>query len=236
MDEGLAFGLGCFETILIKDKPYFLEEHLNRLNQSLQWMGLNSTVFTDTVEAFIHSHSFKNVAFKLIVTEKNQLATVRPIPYTLQDYRTGKRVAISQVVKSQHAQLIYHKTLNYGENILEIRQANKAGYDDCLFFNGQGHVTESAIANLFIIQDGQIMTPPHSDGLLPGIIRDKVMEHFNVKEMHINYERLQSCEGAFLTNSVMGAMPISQIEERKLPRHPLFVEIIHFLGDMIPKI
>ena len=39
MDEGLQFGLGFFETILIRDKVYFLEEHLHRLNKSLETFG-----------------------------------------------------------------------------------------------------------------------------------------------------------------------------------------------------
>lgn len=228
MDEGLQFGLGFFATILIKDKPCFLEEHLQRLNKSLAFFGLNRYVSNEVVEDLIQKHSLKNIALKLIVTEKNQLAMVRPNPYDVDCYQRGKRLCISRVIRSHCSQIVCHKSLNYGENILEMHLANKHAYDDCLFFNDLGHVTESAIANLFIVADEQLLTPPLSDGLLPGIIRQKVIEHFQVKECHISLEKLKSCQGAFLTNSLMGAMPISHIEDIKIPKHPLVNDVIHF--------
>lgn len=235
MDEGRLFGLGFFETILIRDEPYFLEEHLHRLNQSLERFGMDRSVSAQMVEEVIRAKALKNTALKLIVTEKNLFASVRPIPYNEHSYQMGKRVTISRVTKSQHSQIAGHKTLNYAENMLELRGANKAGYDDCLFLNEKGHLTESALANVFVVVKGALVTPTLSDGLLPGIIRQKVMEHFNVCEDHVSQEQLASCEGAFLTNSLVGAMPISQVEEVNVPRHPLCDAVIRFFGEMIPQ-
>lgn len=233
MDEGLSYGLGLFETILIREKAHFLEDHLHRLNQSLKRFGFDCFVGATAVEDLIQTHSLRNTGLKLIVTEKNLFATVRPIPYDLQSNQMGQKVTISRVIRSKHSQLISHKTLNYGENILELRRAKETGYDDCLFVNEDGHVTESAIANLFMIYEDKIITPSIADGLLPGIIRKKVMEKYQVYEEHINIEQLKSCQGAFLTNSLLSAMPISYVEDVHLPRHPVCDELISFFKVIV---
>jgi 4-amino-4-deoxychorismate lyase len=232
MDEGLSFGLGFFETILVREKPYYLKEHLHRLNQSLTQFGFDRSLQVETVQNFINYHAIKDTVLKLIVTQKNQLALLRPIPYDKGSYASGKKVRFSKVIKSRNSQLIAHKTLNYGENMLALRSAQQAGYDDCLFLNEIGNVTESAIANLFMIQNNRLLTPPLEDGLLPGVIRSEILSHFPVLETPLRIDQVTSCQGAFLTNSLMGAMPITQIETRTLPPHPLCEEVMQFFKEM----
>ena len=235
MDEGLQFGLGFFETILIRDKVYFLEEHLHRLNKSLETFGFGFYVSFEAVEKLIQTYFLKNIALKIIATEKNLFAMTRPISYNLETYQKGRKVTISNVIKSSHSKLLTHKTLNFGENILELRKAKESGFDDCLFLNEKGHITESAVANLFIIYKDKILTPPVSDGLLPGIIRQKVIENFTVYEEHITKEQLKSSQGGFLTNSLLGVAAISYVEDVKMPIHPLCTEVAKFFGEMIPQ-
>lgn len=235
MDEGLPFGLGFFETILIRDRAFFLQEHLERLNQSLRHFGINAPISCELVQALIQEHNLQQLALKLMVTEKNRFALVRPIPYGVSDYQNGKKVTISKVVKSKHSPLVCHKSLNYGENMLELRRAKKAQYDDCLFLNEEGHLTESSVANLFLLQDEQLMTAPCSDGLLPGVIRNIVMEQFPVCEKHLTVEDLMSCQAAFLTNSLYGAMHIAQVDNvKKSGKHHLIRKVMQCLGDMLP--
>ena len=100
MDEGLQFGLGFFETILIRDKVYFLEEHLHRLNKSLETFGFGSYVPFEAVEKLIQTYFLKNIALKIIATEKNLFAMTRPISYNLETYQMGKKVTISNVIKT----------------------------------------------------------------------------------------------------------------------------------------
>lgn len=235
MDEGLQFGLGFFETILIRDKVYFLEEHLHRLNKSLETFGFGFYVSFEAVEKLIQTYFLKNIALKIIATEKNLFAMTRPISYNLETYQMGKKVTISNVIKSSHSGLLVHKSLNYGENILELRKAKESGFDDCLFLNENGHITESAIANLFIIHKDKLITPPLSDGLLPGIIRQKIIENFTVYEDHITKDQLKSCQGAFLTNSLLGVVNISHVEDIKLASHPLSHDVARFFEEMIPQ-
>lgn len=235
IDEGLQFGLGFFETILIRDRVYFLKEHLYRLNKSLKFFEFGSYVASETVKNLIQTYSLKNTVLKLIATEKNLFAITRPIPYNFQTYQTGRKVTFSRVIKSQYSQLIGHKTLNYGENILESRKVKKLGFEDCLFCNESGHITESAVANLFIIYNDKLITPPVSDGLLPGIIRQKIIENFTVYQQHIKKKQLKSCQGAFLTNSLLGAMRISHVEDVELPSHTLYHKVMHFFGNMLPQ-
>ncbi len=233
MDEGLQYGIGLFETILIREKPYYLEEHTNRLNHSLKIFQISKTICENDVLELIDEHQLQNLALKLIVTESNQFAMVRSIPYTKKDYSIGKSLVFSKTKKSKHSQLVTHKTINYAENIFEMRKAQKRGFDDCLFCNEYGHVTESSNANVFVIIDNEIWTPFVMDGLLPGIIRQKVKENFEIKEGHISVEQVMNAQGAFMTNSLMGVMPISQIDHRKIPLHPQVNEVRRFFEKMI---
>ena len=235
MDEGLQFGLGFFETILIRNVPYFLKEHLHRLNKSLKMFGFERYVHSRDVEELIQFRSIKNTALKLIATEKNLFAVARPIPYNLNSYQQGMKVTSSTIIKNRNSRLTAHKTLNYGENILELRKARELGYDDCLFFNENGHITESAVANLFIIYRDKLITPPIFDGVLPGVIRQNIIENFDVCEKHVGREHLRLCQGAFLTNSLMGAIRITNIDGMELAAHPLYGDIIRFFGKMIPQ-
>ena len=235
LDQGVQFGLGFFETILIREQAYFLEEHIERLNRSLAQFGYDRSLPAEILASFLEERSFKNVALKLMVSEKNAFVLVRPIPYQANDYVEGKNVTFSRCIRSKCAQLVAHKSLNYGENLLQSRWAMGEGYDDCLFLNENGHVTESTLANLFVIEEGKLVTPPVSDGLLPGIIRRKILENFDVREAHLQKKELMACAGAFLTNSLFGVMPISRICDVNLSRHPLVAEVSRFFGAMLPK-
>ncbi len=59
------------------------------------------------------------------------------------------------------------KSLNYLDNILARQEAQRAGCDDALLLNTLGRLAESTIANLFVQRDGQLLTPPLSEGALP---------------------------------------------------------------------
>jgi len=83
LDEGYQFGLGVFETIAIeKNRPLFLDWHLERMSHSLRELGISQTVTERQVMAYLVSHRTDRAALKIMVSEKNILFTMRPNPYT----------------------------------------------------------------------------------------------------------------------------------------------------------
>ena len=71
IDNGVFFGRGVFETILVKATPIFLEEHIKRLNKSIIELDLGELIVIEDVINFINQHNIKNKALKITVTEKN---------------------------------------------------------------------------------------------------------------------------------------------------------------------
>ena len=134
VDEGLTYGIGFFETILVLDKPIFLDEHLERLNHSLYHFNIKTRITSDLVQELVSLCDISNKALKLLVSESNIVVSFRPLTYTSHYYEQGAKLMLSQITRSSHSFLVHHKSANYGDMILSLRQAHDLEYNDCLFF------------------------------------------------------------------------------------------------------
>ena len=77
------------------------------------------------------------------------------------------------------------------------------------------------MSNIFIIKNNKIFTPDINQGLLPGIIRNFIVERYNVIEKRITLEELFNADEIFITNSILGIMKISKIENKILVENKL---------------
>ena len=214
IDEALFFGRGVFETILWKDKPIFLEEHLERLKKSMEKIGL-LPLEEERLREQIDNLDIQDRVLKITVTPLNIIITERNINYKKEDYNRGMTLTISKVNRNSTSMLCYIKSTCYIENLLEKEKAKKIGYDDVIFLNEKGYVTETSCANIFIVKNKEIFTPKISDGLLDGIIRRKIIENYDVKEKSITMKDLKESEEVIITNSLMGVMSIKRIDAIK---------------------
>lgn len=219
IDDGFLYGIGFFETILVKEKACFLKEHVERINTSLESFNIPRRLTKESIEALVRLNNWSETVLKIIVTEKNTMAMLRPVSYTQKQYNEGLKLCLSRLVRSSSSFLVGHKSLNYGDCMISMRLAKSAGFDDCLLSNESGNLTESSIANLFIIEDDKLITPPLSDGLLPGVIRNEIISSCQVDQESITVQRLLKSQGAFLTNSLVGAIRISEFDGREIPYH-----------------
>lgn len=215
LDGGFYFAQGVFETILIKKEAIFLEEHINRLNKSIDIMNLGEHIDTKFIKNFIKEEKLKNIVLKIVVTEKNIVFSTREIKYSKEDYENGFKIKLSYVLRNPTSRMTYIKSLSYNENLYEYNKANKEGFNEVVFLNIYGNIAEGATSNIFIIKDKKIYTPKISDGILPGVVRNWVIKNFRVCEKHLNKKDLYSADEVFITNSVLGIMKVVQFEEKK---------------------
>lgn len=237
LDDGLQFGLGVFETIcLMEGRPVLPDWHLERMNHSLETFGIEKRISEAEVERWLleqalpgEYRSGRNFAvkkagqraprkamsaMKILVTEKNTLMLLRSNPYTEERIQQGFCLEYSPVRRNETSPLVCHKTLNYGDNILEKRRTAELSADELIFLNTRGELTEGSTTNLFLVKEGRILTPAVSCGLLPGIMRRFVIEHFPVEECILFPEDVQNAEECFVTNSLMGIMPVRRFGEK----------------------
>ena len=215
IDSGLFFGRGVFETILVNANAIFLKEHIDRLNKSILALNLGEEISYEEVYNFIKNNDIKNKALKITVTEKNIIYTLREIKYKNEDYENGFNIRFSEVLRNSTSRIVNFKTLNYLENIIEYEVCQKEGFNETIFLNEKGFVAEGCTTNVFIIKDNKIFTPKISCGLLPGIIRGWVISNFEVVEKEITKEELLNSDEIFLTNSLVGIIGVSKLDDIK---------------------
>ncbi|MBE6054728.1 MAG: 4-amino-4-deoxychorismate lyase [Clostridium sartagoforme] len=214
LDNGYFFGRGVFETILVTDKPIFLKEHISRLNNGIDILRLGDKILIEDVLNIINKYSIKNCVLKIAVSEKNLVLEKRDNKYKSGDYLKGFSLKVSEISRNTKSKLTYIKSINYLENILEREEAIKRGYDEVLFLNENGLVAEGSISNIFVVKENKIFTPRVKCGLLPGIVRDFVIKEFKAIEGEITLEDLFNADELFITNSILGIMGISKLEEK----------------------
>lgn len=224
IDEGVFFARGVFETILFLDKPIFLDEHIKRLKIGMNILGLGE-LEEDILLDFFEKVKIYNKAVKITVTPKNIIITKRDVPYLSDNYEKGARLIVSSVRRNTTSKLSYIKSVSYIENMLEKEEAIRKGFSDALLLNEKGYVSETTCANVFIIKDNSIITPPIEDGLLSGIIRGWIIENFKVYERSITLDDLEKADEVFITNSLMGIMPVRGIDRIDFTKEKVTDEI-----------
>ncbi|MDR3594549.1 aminotransferase class IV [Clostridium sp.] len=211
IDEGLFFGRAVFETILWRKEPVLLNEHLERLKKAMMEINL-LPLEEKMLREYLNKLNIKNKGIKITVTPLNIIITEREISYKEDDYNKGIDLTISKVRRNSTSRLCYIKSTCYIENLIEKENAKKMGYDDVIFLNEKGYVTETSCANIFVIENTAILTPKLDDGMLRGIIRTEIIKSFKVKEQSITVEDLRKAKEVIVTNSLMGAMPVRKID------------------------
>src|ERR1700678_2315336 len=111
------------------------------------------------------------------------------------------------------------KSLNYLNNILAKIEANNAGVEEAVMLNAEGFVAECTGDNLFIIKNGELLTPPLAAGALYGITRQTVMElaqqaGIKVSEPNLTRYDLFNADECFLTGTGAEIMPVIKIDGR----------------------
>src|SRR5207249_5414074 len=97
-----------------------------------------------------------------------------------------------------------------------LAEARAAGADEALLLGPRGDAVEAATANVFVVIDGVLLTPPLAAGPLPGVTREAVLEcaralGLPAKEQRLPRELVVAADEVFLTNSVAGIRPVAEI-------------------------
>lgn len=224
LDEGYQFGLGVFETIAVEaGHPVLLREHLERMEHSAEVLGveklLKEAELYKKISMYLRKHPMEHGVLKIMLSGENLIFSHRSNPYGKERYEKGFDLGYSRVRRNETSPLVYHKTMNYGDCILEKRKAGMLGLDERIFLNTMGEISEGTTTNIFFVKNKVLYTPPVSCGLLPGVMRRHVMEHFEVEERVIYPEDVAQFEECFVTNSLMGIMPVNRLETKVFEKH-----------------
>lgn len=109
----------------------------------------------------------------------------------------------------------------YVNSVLAKQDAQDSGYDDCVFLDINGHVCESSASNIFLVRDGQIITPNNTSDLLEGINRKTIIELAEISGMYViqrtvDLTELYVADEVFLCGTSAYIASVSEIDARKI--------------------
>jgi branched-subunit amino acid aminotransferase/4-amino-4-deoxychorismate lyase len=94
--------------------------------------------------------------------------------------------------------------------------AAAAGFDEALWIDPRGLVLEGAVTNIFVVREGRVVTPALSAGILPGVMRARVLCLASPparSERDLGIVELRQADEVFVTNALLGIMPVAQVDD-----------------------
>jgi len=202
----LADSFSLVETLLWSEEFPFIEQHLDRLEDSALYFGypFNRADANSALLSFAARHRPREPHKIRLLHDRDGLVTITqeslpdPISRPL-------RVTISSQRTDPQDPMYFHKTTFRPIYTEALDAAIQAGYDDVLFVNLRGEVTESAIHNIFVELDGRLITPPITSGLLAGVYRRHLLaSRPNAEERVLTLKDLRQADAIYLCNAVRG--------------------------------
>jgi branched-chain amino acid aminotransferase len=248
-DTGLLHGAGVFTTARsYRGVVFELSSHLHRLRESCEALFIPLQYREEQLRAavaeLLRRNGLADARLRITVTRgaahhdplhgahltPKVFITAAPVePYPAEFYQRGLTVILLDEQKLNPYDLqAGHKTLNYLSRLAALREANRRGAGEALWFNVHNYLQSGSISNVFIVKGGALITPPTkweardaAGVVLPGIVRAKVIElaksaGVDVRLERIDVNQLLDADEIFLTNSIMQVMPVCRIERRAI--------------------
>ena len=196
-DHGLLYGDGIFEGIRVyRNRVFRLDAHMKRFEAGARGIALELPGGIDAVRAIVlatvRAFGADEAYVRLIATRGEGSLSVDPTTcpqprlicmvdhvriYPLDKLSSGLDLVTSSLRRPSPDVLDPRiKSLNYLNNVLAKLEARQRGADEALMLNAQGMIAETSVANVFVVRDGVLLTPPATDGALEGVTRATVME------------------------------------------------------------
>ncbi len=236
LDRGFLYGDGVFETMRFQNgRVFLLEKHIERLYKSLKLLNISLKIKPRNLEKIVYDlldrNKSKSAYIKVIVTRGKTSGLLAPkgneqpslIIYTLPYKGISRKqikACIAEISLNEESGIAGIKSLNYLSSILCVDQAKKKGFDDVIFLNTKGFVSEASSSNVFLVKRNVLFTPSLKSGCLAGVTRGEILrlaKRFlknKAKECLIKKNELYKADEVFLTNSLVGVMPVVKIDNR----------------------
>lgn len=226
-ERGWTLGDGVFDTLLaVNGKPVWASAHFQRLRENAGVLRIVFEMnFSATIERLLRENCFEKgrYAVKTTITRgggmrglkisKSAKAFVTMLACPAPTEKPPAHLIIASTVRrNEHSPLSQIKSLNYGDNILALMEAESKGQDDAILLNTQGNVSCASASNIFILEKKIWVTPPLSDGVLNGITRRALIKRCAAKEESISRQRLMDADSVVLTNSILGVRPVESVD------------------------
>jgi len=223
-------GYGVFDFLITYNKrPFFLKEHVSRLENSAKDIGLAlrhthqeiCDIVVRTIEKNPH-HTESNIRIVYsggispdgVTPQGNGILMVMVTPkLELPDwwYSDGAKIITIDIERF----IPTSKSTNYLSAVLAQHKAHGTGAIEAIYRDRDNRLLEGTTTNIFCFKGSRLITPP--DNILPGITRGVVMDltknHYEIEMRHIDMDELKEMDEVFISASNKEIVPIIQIDD-----------------------
>lgn len=235
LDHGFTVADGVFETLKVVDsQPFALTRHLRRFALSASVLGLH-VPDRDAMVAAV-SQLLSSVGdlplgrLRITLTggesplgsdRGDALPTLVIVASPISPWPDTTSVRTVAWPRNERSALAGVKSTSYAENVHALAFAHRHGASEAIFANTRGELCEGTGSNVFVVVDGQVLTPPLDSGCLAGITRELVCEWTEVTEAALPMSILQAADEVFITSSTRDIHPVVVVDERHLAAGPI---------------
>jgi branched-chain amino acid aminotransferase len=219
---------GVFETMrLFRGRVMFFERHLERLLKSCLVWGMrppSKSRIKKAVFAVIEKNRFQEGRIRLsLLKTRSGVRLCVSIKKITEPRKKGFSLILLEDERMKASPLTSTKSLSRDFYERLFSDAKAKDYDEALFLNTSGEVVEGTRTNIFCVKGDAVITPELSSGCLGGITRSVVIEILkkagvSVAERKVLPSELFKAQELFLTNALIGVMPVTRFNNVSLKR------------------
>ena len=238
---GLLAGWGVFTTLRVVDGTLFAwERHWARMSRDARLLNVDMPPDPVRLEQdllhLIERNEAPNCTMRLVVVRNGGGLWEGPasgrasdtIALTAASKRWGDSVRLGIQPHGRYAasDFTQAKALSWAHNLRWAERAQQQGFDEVILLNEFGRVAECTSANVFAVFGQEIATPPLSEGCLPGITREVLLEAIGLPgiqfvERGLTVEELCLADAVFITSTTRDLLPVREIAGQILARPPV---------------
>lgn len=242
LDQGFLLGDGIFDVVSSWRGVIFkLDRHLDRFFDSLRATRLETTLsregWREVIIETVKRNHLEDASIRFIVTRgvpQGVVADPRDIVPTEIVWAAPYVFLADAHKRAQGVRMMISASRGFSPDTLDPRykcldrlasqlirlEALEAGYDDALWLDAQGFVSEAAASNVFMVKGGAMFTPV--SGILRGITRETFLElsanaGIACAERNITAFDLYAADEVFTTSTAGGALAVREIAGRSMP-------------------
>ncbi|MEN8205075.1 MAG: aminodeoxychorismate lyase [Pseudomonadota bacterium] len=252
-DRGLLYGDGVFETIAVENgQLQYWSRHLRRLQSGCERLGMesvNETLLEEECRSLIKQSQL--AVIKIIITRgsggrgyrlpgeprSTRIIQLHAWPdYPASCKEGGVKTRICRTRLGHNSSLAGIKHLNRLEQVLARQEWGDPAIMEGLMLDVGGDLVEGTMSNVFMVQDGVLITPDLQLCGVAGIMRARVLEmaaenSIVARIQRLDQDALLQADEVFVCNSLMGIWPVTGVDKHTFQKGPVTTRLQTLLAN-----
>lgn len=233
---GLLTGWGVFSTLRIyAGVPFAFEMHWERMSQDARRLRVRldfdpEQIRRDLLKLIDANGAREGAARVSFIRNRGAFwsaDTGRETDYLLftadlQPWPLSARLTVLPQARHAASPLAGAKMLSWVGNVTTLEEAQGRGFNEAVLLNERGEVVECTSANIFVVRQGKLLTPPLDSGCLPGVTRRVLLElgpklGLETRQQVLQLDDLHAADELFLSSTTRELMPVREVDGSPLP-------------------